>query len=80
MECFPIPIKKQTAIMFTIFFQFHYLPSCGTSVPRRGSFIRKILHESFFLSFTGNKTTAYAGAAVNDSLKLHAIIRFAATV
>jgi len=38
------------------------------------------LHESFFLSFTGNKTTANAGAAVNDSLKLHAIIRCAATV
>ena len=68
---FPHPYKKTNS--YHVYNNFSF-------VPRRGSFIRKILHERFFLSFTGNKTTAYAGAAVNDSLKLHAIIRFAATV
>ena len=76
---FPHPYKNKTAIMFTIF--SFPLPAFMLNLcPSQRFFYSFDLHESFFLSFTGNKTTANAGAAVNDSLKLHAIIRCAATV
>lgn len=77
---FPHPYKKTNSYHVYNIFSFPLPAFMRNLCPSQRFFYSQDLHESFFLSFTGNKTTAYAGAAVNDSLKLHAIIRFAATV